>query len=93
MADQHQDVQEVTAARVGALLALQVARLLEPEKTKWTRQELITTLYDRGLTGREINLALGISRQIIDPILSRHRKTKEKRPAATTAVATVESGE
>jgi len=83
MPDQQQDVQEVTAARVGALLAIQVARLLEPEKSKWTRQELVTTLYDRGLTGREINLALGISRQIIDPILSRYRKTKEKRPVTT----------
>ncbi len=40
-------------------------------------QELITTLYDRGLTGRKINLALGISRTTIDPILSQHRKTDE----------------
>ena len=81
-ADQQGDVQELVAARVGALLALQVARLLDPEHGKWTRQELITTLYDRGLTGREIFLALGISRTIIDPVLSRHRKRTEKKPAA-----------
>lgn len=85
-ADQQGDVQELVAARVGALLALQVARLLDPDHKKWTRQELITTLYDRGLTGKEIFLALGISRTIIDPILSRHRKTKEKKPTMAVAV-------
>ena len=85
MVDERQqgDVQEVMAARVGALLAIQVERMMNPKRDKAMKQrELIETLYDRGLTAREIFLALGISRNIIDPTLSRYRKSK-KRPLAT----------
>ena len=78
------DVQGVLAARVGALLALRVAQMMDPNRTKaWSQQELITTLFDRGLESREIVAALGINRRIVDPILSRHRKKKVKKP--TTA--------
>ena len=78
---QQSDVQELMAARVGALLALQVDRMMNPKRDKaLTQRELIETLYDRGLTAREIFLALGISRNIIDPTLSRYRKSKQ-RPA------------
>ncbi len=80
MADERQqgDVQDLVAARVGALLALQVERMMNPKRDKaMTQRELIETLYDRGLSAKEIFLALGISRNIIDPTLSRYRKSKK----------------
>ncbi len=77
------DVQGLLAARVGALLALRVAQMMAPNRTKaWSQQELITTLFDRGLESREIVAALGVNRTIVDPILSRHRKKKVKKPTA-----------
>ncbi len=76
-------IQGVLAARVGALLALRVAQMMDPGRTRaWSQQELITTLYDRGLESKEIVAALGIARTIVDPILSRHRKKKVKKPTA-----------
>jgi len=85
MADERQEgeASELMAARVGALLAIQVERIMNPKRDKaMTQRELIETLYDRGLSAREIHLALGIARNIIDPTLSRYRKTK-LRPLAT----------
>jgi hypothetical protein len=80
--DRFGDAQELLAARVGALLALRIAQMMDPDRRRWTQQDLITTLADRGLATREIVAALGISRTIVDPILSRHRKKKIKKPMA-----------
>ncbi len=85
MAEERQQGLELMAARVGALLALQVEQRMNPKRDKaLTQRELIEILYDRGLSAREIFLALGISRNIIDPTLSRYRKSM-KLPPVTSA--------
>lgn len=89
MADERQesDVQEVMAARVGALLAIEVERMMNPRRDKGLKQrELIELLYDRGLSAREIHLALGIARNIIDPTLSRYRKSQKRAAPAVERV-------
>ena len=83
------DALERIAASVAALVALAVAQMTDPEtgkrKKPWTQQDLIIALNRGGLRPKDIATALGASRNAVDPVLSRYRKAKEKKPAATVA--------
>jgi hypothetical protein len=82
---QGEDVREQIAARVGALVILKAAQMMDPARTRpWTQQELIVTLCDRGFGSKEIVAALGVPRTIVDPTLSRHRKGKGMRRGTAT---------
>jgi len=83
---QDEDAQERIAASVAALVALTVAQMTSPGRTKpWTQQDLIIALHKGGLRSKDIVAALGTTRNAVDPVLSRYRKAKEKKPAATVA--------
>ena len=80
------DVLERIATGVAALVALTVAQMTNPGRTKpWTQQDLIIALHKGGLRSKDIVAALGTTRNAVDPVLSRYRKAKEKKPAATVA--------
>lgn len=75
------DALERIAASVAALVALTVAQMTNPGRTKpWTQQDLIIALYKGGLRSKDIVTALGTTRNAVDPVLSRYRKAKEKKP-------------
>ena len=77
------DAQERIAASLQALVTLTVAQMTSPNRAHpWNRQELVIALFRGGLRSRDIVAALGTTRQIVDPILSRYRKTQEKRGRA-----------
>jgi hypothetical protein len=83
------DALERIAASVAALVALTVAQMTDPEtgkrKKPWTQQDLIIALNRGGLRSKDIVTALGTTRNAVDPVLSRYRKAKEKKPAAAVA--------
>jgi hypothetical protein len=79
---QDEDALERIAASVAALVALTVAQMTNPGRTKpWTQQDLIIALHRGGLRSKDIVAALGTNRNAVDPVLSRYRKAKEKKAA------------
>jgi len=80
------DALERIAASVAALVALMVAQMTSPSRTKpWTQQDLIIALHRGGLRSKDIVAALGTTRNAVDPVLSRYRKAKEKKPSRPVA--------
>ena len=80
------DVLERIATGVAALVALTVAQMTNPGRTKpWTQQDLIIALHRVGLRSKDIVAALGTTRNAVDPVLSRYRKAKERKATVTVA--------
>ena len=74
---QDEDMQERIAAGVAALVALTVAQMMNPGRTKpWTQQELIIALHRAGTRPKDIATFIGTTRQVVDPVLSRYRKSR-----------------
>ena len=81
--------QERIAASLQALVTLTIAQMTSPNRAHpWNRQELIITLFRGGLRSRDIVAALGTTRQIVDPILSRYRKTLGQRSRGRDVMST-----
>ncbi len=88
-----ESILERMAASLAGLVALTVAQMTNPGRTKpWTQQELIIALAKGGLRSKEIVGTLGVPRTIVDPTLSRYRKAKEQKTTRSLGAISNQEG-